>query len=356
MENKIKAIISVVIVVAVIGSGAGLYEHFAASNQQQEVVIYADYSPSLVQPLFNDFQNATGIKAVVQYGAMGTLQGKLIASRNAPQADVLFGGAPSAYISVENQSILQSYTPSALANQSEYIGNHVLWRSGNWTWFPYSYAVLGLSINYHLLANSSDPTNFTNLTNPIYKGKIVLENPATSTTTGIAFYSMVEQYYINHYGNTTGTQKFVSYMRALFNNSVAQTPSDDENAEVVLGQGGGAITIDWSYMPTLYQQLNGYTLKPQLLSTAVLGASAMALVNGAPHQKAAEAFVNWILSKQGQTDIGTILHKPPVISGVPIPAGSFSLSSIIPVAFPYNQSFTVSHATQIDNLFTTYDS
>ncbi len=350
-----KAIISIVIVVAVIGSGVTIYEHVATPTQQ-EVVIYADYSPSLVQPLFNDFQNATGIKAVVQYGAMGTLQGKLIASKNSPQADVLFGGAPSAYISVENQSILQKYTPSAIANQSEYIGNHVLWRSGNWTWFPYSYAVLGLSINYKQLSNSSDPTNFTNLTNPIYKGKIVLENPATSTTTGIAFYSMVEQYYIDHYGNTTGTQKFVSYMRGLFNNSVTQTPSNDENAEVVLGQGNGAITVDWSYMPTLYDQLNGYTLKPQLLSTAVLGASAMGLINGAPHQKAAEAFVNWILSTQGQTDIGKILHKPPVISGVPIPAGSFSLSSIIPVAFPYSQSFTASHATQIDNLFTTYDS
>ncbi|MHB1439911.1 MAG: ABC transporter substrate-binding protein [Cuniculiplasma sp.] len=355
MEGKMKILLSVVLAVIIVASGIGVYEYYGTHSKQKVVVIYADYSPSLVQPLFNDFQNATGIKVVVQYGAMGTLQGKLISSKGSPQADVLFGGAPSAYISVKNQGILQSYKPPAIANQSEYIGNHVLWRSGNWTWFPYSYAVLGLSINYKLLANSSDPTNFTQLTSPEYKGKLVLENPTTSTTTGIAFYSMVEQYYIDHYGNTTGTQMFTSYMRGLFNNSVAQTPSDDENAEVVLGQGGGAITIDWSYMPTLYDQLNGYTLKPDLLSTAVLGASAMALINGAPHQSNAEAFVNWILSKQGQTDIGIILHKPPVITGVPIPAGSFSLNSIIPVAFPYSQSFTSTHATQIDNLFQTYD-
>jgi ABC-type Fe3+ transport system, periplasmic component len=333
----------------------GVYLHFSAADKQKEVVIYADYSPSLVQPLINDFQNATGIKAVVEYGAMGTLTGKLIASQNDPQADVLFGGAPSAYINAEKHSIFQDYAPPAIANQTEYIGNHVLWRSANWTWIPYSYAVLGLSINYKKLANSSDPTNFTQLTNPIYKGKIILENPTTSTTTGIAFYSMVEQYYIDHNGTTKGTQDFDKYMRALFNNRAKNVPADDEDAEVLLGEGNGAISIDWSYMPVLYDQMDHYTLKPDLLSTAVLGASAMALIKDAPHTNSGKAFINWILSKEGQQDIGSILHKPPVISGVSIPAGSFSLSDLEHVAFQYSQSFTSSHASQIDQLFTQYD-
>lgn len=355
MEKNMKIIVSVILVIIVIVGGLGLYIHYSSSGTTQTVVIYADYSASLAQPLFNLFQNDTGIKPVVVYGAMGTLIGKIIASKANPQADVLFGGSPSAYIGAENQSVFMDYTPSAISNQTEYVGNHVLWRDANWAWYPYSYAVLGLSINYNNLKNSSEPTNFTQLVNSSFKGKIVMENPTTSTTTGIAFYSMVEQYYIDHYGNTTGTNMFTTYMRGLLNNSVPNYPSTDENAETYLGQSSSAqITFDWSYMPTLYNQLNGYPLKPDLLSTAVLGASAMAIINGGPHKLNAEAFVNWLLSVKGQTAIGNIFHKPPIITGVPIPAGSFSLATVEPIAFPYSQSFTTSHAAQIDQIFTQY--
>jgi len=45
-----------------------------------------------------NFTKDTGIKVIPVYGAMGTLVGKLVASKSNPQADVLFGGAPSAYI------------------------------------------------------------------------------------------------------------------------------------------------------------------------------------------------------------------------------------------------------------------
>ena len=347
----IAAIIAVVVIVAGIGIGLEYYHH----TSQKEVVIYADYGSTIASKYFDNFTNATGIKVVVTYGAMGTLTGKLIADSSNPQADVLFGGAPSSYIEAESHGIFASYTPTAIANQSEYLHGGI-WRAGNWDWYPFTYAVLGMSVNTHNLGSAPMPTSFLNLTNSAYKGKIILENPSTSTTTGLAYFSVMYQYFLEKNNNDTSLAKaqFHSYVQGVLNNTItSQIQSDDENAEVALGQSStAAITIDWTYMPTLYAQEDGYSLVPALSNNTVLGPTAMAIINGAPHMTYAKDFVNWVLSTQGQQNITTIFHKPPIIAGVPVPAGSYSISQVKSDIFPYNQTMTSNNFDYISGLFT----
>jgi len=78
----------------------------------------------------------------------------------------------------------------------------------------------------------------------------------------------------------------------------------------------------------------------------------MSIVKGAPHMTYAEDFVNWVLSTQGQQNITAIFHKPPIIAGIPIPAGSFSIAQVQKDIFPYNQTFTTNNANYISGLFT----
>ncbi len=354
--KKQTGIIAAIVVVVVVIAGVAIGVNYLNSSKApaKEVVIYADYGSSLASKYFDNFTNATGIKVVATYGSMGDLEGKLIADASNPQADILFGGAPSAYISAESHGIFQNYTPAAIANQSEYLHGG-LWRSANWTWYPFTYAVLGLSINTKNLPANEIPTSFLNLTNSEYKGKIILENPSTSTTTGLAFYSLVYQYYMQKANNNTATAKanFKTYMSALMNNSVTPIQSDDENAEVALGQSSSAaITIDWTYMPSVYHSEDGYSLSPDLLNSTVLGPTAMSIVKGAPHMTYAEDFVNWVLSHSGQQNITKVFDKPPIISGIPIPAGSFSISMVQSDIFPYNQTFTTNNANYISGVFT----
>lgn len=351
-KSVVTIIVAIVIVVAAIA--IGVYYYNSSKTATKEVVIYADYGSTLASKYFDNFTNATGIKVVATYGAMGTLTGKLIADSSNPVADVLFGGAPSAYISAESHNIFASYTPPAIANQSEYLHGG-LWRSANWTWYPFTYAVLGMSVNTHNLGSAPFPTSFLNLSNPVYKGKIIMENPSTSTTTAIAYFSLMYQYFLYKYNNVTTVAQshFKSYVSAVLNNTItSQIQSDDENAEVALGQSStAAITIDWTYMPSLYASEDGYPLVPALPNETVLGPTAMAIVNGAPHMTYAKDFVNWVLSREGQQNITAIFHKPPIIAGVPVPAGSYSISQVENDIFPYNQTFTTNNFNYITGLF-----
>ena len=169
---------------------------------------------------------------------------------------------------------------------------------------------------------------------------------------------MISSYAVHYYENISYYEPWnCQTYHAVLNNTVTPIQSDDENAEVALGQSStAAITIDWTYMPSLYASENGYSLAPALPNATVLGPTAMAIVNGAPHMTYAKDFVNWVLSKQGQQNITTVFHKPPIITGVPIPAGSFSISQVQNDIFPYNQTFTTNNFNYITGVFNNFSS
>ncbi len=353
--KMIAIIVAVVIIVAAAAVGAYyLTRPSTSSSSQEEVVIYADYSANVAQPFFNNFTKDTGIKVIPVYGAMGTLVGKLVASKSSPQADVLFGGAPSAYIGAAQQGVLQPYEPNALKNYPAYLSDTSLYAS-NWTWYSFTYNILGIVVNTNLINQSMYPTSWWNLTNPEYKGKIVIENPSTSTTTGLGFFSLIYQIYVQKYGMASGTTYFKQYVSALLNNTVAPIAPDDEHAETIVGEGTGGITIDWINGPVLYKNLDGYPLIPIMVNQNILGPTAMGIVKGAPHMAAAEAFINWVLSQQGQSLLPTIFLKPAIMPYNITPPPYFpSLQQEEQYAFPYNQTWTVENAQNIDSIFNQY--
>jgi ABC-type Fe3+ transport system, periplasmic component len=353
------AIVIIVIIVAAIG---GVYYYYYQMQQasQRVVVIYADYSANVAQPYFNNFTADTGIKVVPLYASMGELVGKLVAEKSSPVADVLFGGAPSAYIGADEQGVLASYIPLAVKNDQTYLNAKSLY-SSDWTWYSFTYNILGIIINTQQMSkyNLPMPKSWWDLLNPVYKGHIIIENPSTSTTTGLGFFSLIWQIYISKYGMQNGTAAFENYVKNFMSNVVSPITPDDMHAETVLGQStdGAAITIDWINAAPLYKELDGYPLQAILVNDNILGPTAMGIVNGAPHMKAAEAYVNWVFSYQGQKLIPTVFLKPAIIYNNITPPGNFPpLSTEEQMAFPYNQTFTTQYASQIDSIFNQYSS
>ena len=358
-----KTVVAVIIIVIIVAAIGGIYYYYYQMQQaaQRMVVIYADYSANVAQPYFNNFSADTGIKVVPLYASMGELVGKLVAEKSSPVADVLFGGAPSAYIGAAQQGVLMSYVPPEVKNDQVYLAESGVLYSPDWTWYAFTYNILGIIINTQQMAKYNLPTphSWWDLLNPVYKGHIIIENPSTSTTTGLGFFSLMWQIYIAKYGMQNGTVAFENYVKTFMSNVVAPITPDDMHAETVLGQGtdGAAITIDWINAAPLYQKLDGYPLQAILVNDNILGPTAMGIVQGAPHLKAAEAYVNWVFSYQGQSLIPTVFLKPALLYNNITPPGNFPpLSVEEKLAFPYNQTFTTQYASQIDSIFNQYSS
>lgn len=358
-----KTAIAVIIIVIIVAAVGGVYYYYYQMQQasQKIVVIYADYSANVAQPYFNNFTADTGIKVVPLYASMGELVGKLVASKSSPVADVLFGGAPSAYIGADQQGVLMSYEPPEVKNDQIFLSESGVLYSKDWAWYAFTYNILGIIINTQQMSKYNLPTphSWWDLLNPVYKGHIIIENPATSTTTGLGFFSLIWQIYIAKYGMQNGTSAFENYVKTFMSNVVSPITPDDMHAETVLGEGtdGAAITIDWINAAPLYKELDGYPLQAILVNDNILGPTAMGIVQGAPHLKAAEAYVNWVFSYQGQKLIPTVFLKPALLYNNITPPGNFpSLSQEEQMAFPYNQTFTTQYANQIDSIFNQYSS
>ena len=110
----------------------------------------------------------------------GIVTAKLLAEKDRPQADAVWGLAASSLAILNQQDMLQPYSPTNLAN----IGANYRDASNPPAWVGMD--VWAATICFNTIEaekqNLPKPVSWEDLTNPVYQGKIVMPNPASSGT------------------------------------------------------------------------------------------------------------------------------------------------------------------------------
>ena len=213
-------------------------------------------------------------------------------------ADIYSGGPNSSYSSLYRGKILDSIKsalilPEVLDESKWYGGKHIFTDSEDQFIFVYIAlpGVRGLSYNSNLV-NAKEFKSFWDLTNPKWKGKITSQRPTeTGLSVNLQFY-----YYQPELGPefikrafsamevTFGDRRTITDWLAAGKFAICHGCRQVEKAS---GQGlpvEDFDTADWK--------------EGQPLST---GGGSISLIKGAPHPNAARVFINWFLSRKGQT-------------------------------------------------------
>jgi len=155
-------IISIFVISLVLGL-IGLAYRFVGKTQNQ-VVVYCAQDRVYAEPLFRDFEKATGIKvrAVYDSEAVKTvgLANRLLAERNHPQCDVFWGN--------------EEMRTRQLAAQD-------VFRETN-GWATFGYRSRRMVINTNQLSVASAPHSLIDLTNETWREKVALSYPQFGTT------------------------------------------------------------------------------------------------------------------------------------------------------------------------------
>ncbi|MGY4535259.1 iron(III) transport system substrate-binding protein [Pseudomonas sp. TE3786] len=110
----------------------------------------------------------------------GIVTAKLLAEKERPQADVVWGLAGSSLAILKQQGMLEAYAPANL----DKIGAHYRDASTPPSWVGMD--VWAATICFNTVEAEKlglpKPTKWEDLTNPVYKDKIVMPNPASSGT------------------------------------------------------------------------------------------------------------------------------------------------------------------------------
>jgi iron(III) transport system substrate-binding protein len=148
----------------------------------------------------------------------GVITAKLLAEKANPQADVVMGVAASSLALLDKQGMLQPYAPLNLdAIMSKYRDpkNPPAW---------WGMDVWGATVCFNTVEaqkrNLPKPESWKDLTKPIYKGQIVMPNPASS---GTGFFDVSA--WLTLWGDDNGKGGGWKYMDALHENIAQYTHS-----------------------------------------------------------------------------------------------------------------------------------
>ena len=153
----------------------------AASAQKTELLVYTALETDQIKAYEQAFTKAhpdIAIKWVRD--STGVITSKLLAEKANPQADLVVGVSASSLAVFDNEGMLQPYAPKGLDKISAKYRDPK--NPPSWVGMD----VYGAAICFNTVEAQKQglpkPATWKDLLNPIYKGKIVMPNPASSGT------------------------------------------------------------------------------------------------------------------------------------------------------------------------------
>jgi thiamine transport system substrate-binding protein len=201
--NKQRMMATIVLALLVFGACAG--GAGPSPTPPTQLVVLTHDAFAISDSVLAQFEAAHGVDVqILKGGDAGVMLNKAILTKDAPLADVLYGIDNTFLSRVVDAGIYDAYSSPALASVPDALEAGI---DGAVT--PIDYG--DVCLNYDKSAFSSDPppTTLEDLLDPAYAGKLVVENPATSSP-GLAFLLAT----IDRFGETnTGWQSYWQSLR-----------------------------------------------------------------------------------------------------------------------------------------------
>ena len=122
----------------------------------------------------------------------GIVTAKLLAEKNNPRADVIWGLAATSLMLLQSEGMLQSYAPKGLGKLDTKFRDSA--NPPSWTGMDAWIAAVCVNTVEAKRYNLPTPTSWMDLTDPVYKGHLVMPNPNSSGTGFLDVSSWLQMY------------------------------------------------------------------------------------------------------------------------------------------------------------------
>ncbi len=282
----------------------------AAAKREGKVAVAGQAGAEIRQALREPFERKYGI-AVEYLGMSGSeFAPRLTAERQAGQYlwDVHIGGTSTMINTLKPAGAMDPIEPALILPE---VKDPKVWRGGQLAFADKDRLLLlmiiqsseALWVNTNLV-RPEDVKSYRDLLDPKWKGKILAHDPRVAGGGQAKFQFM----YVH-------PELGPDFIRALAKQELALSRDHQQLAQW-LAEGKGTILLGSSRVTEGVMQA-GAPIKPidarQMKeggSTQAGTAGGLALVNRAPHPNAAKVYINWLLSREGQTSLARALQEP----------------------------------------------
>lgn len=299
------------------------------------LVIYSGRSEPLIQPVIDAFSaKYPSVEVLLKAGSNSEMANALLEEQVNPQADVFITTELFTVQSLTQQGVFQSYLPAG-ADQlpAEFLGP-----DNAWTGLTRRARVI--MYNVDLVSEDELPASIFELTDPKWRGQVA----AAGSTNG----SMQAQ--IASMRQLMGEEATAVWLNGLIANEVTFFGGHTDVRKAV-GAGEfklGLVNHYYFYLQQAEGSNVGIIFPDQAEGQIglITNATAAAVVNGAPNTMAAQAFIDFLVSAEGQKLFAELNYEYPLLPGVELhaavqPLDGFRLADVdvVQAALEFDATF-----------------
>lgn len=257
--------------------------------RQKEVIVYAydsfvnEWGPG--DAIIKAFEEKTGLTlTLVSIGDGGNIIAKVQSEKSSPVADIALGIDNNLAETAFKADIFDSYKPASFDD----IFPEILLDKKN-RLIPYDYSYF--AIIWDSLSGVEAPKSLEDLTKPEYEKKLILMSPKTSTP-GLGFALWTAAIYGKDYKD---------YWKRLNPSILTMSPSWSTGYGLFT-QGEAPLVCSYTTSPAYHVEYDNTDRYKALIFDEghIMQIEGAGILKNAPNRKGAEAFMDFLLSEEGQ--------------------------------------------------------
>jgi iron(III) transport system substrate-binding protein len=259
----------------------------APAAAQTELTVYTAVEAEDLQKYAERFNAAhPDIKINWVRDSTGIVTAKLLAEKNNPQADVVWGLAATSLLLLKSEGMLEPYAPKGV----EALDSKFVDKSTPPTWTGMDAWVAALCFNTIEAEKHGipAPTSWADLTDPVFKGHVVMPNPASSGTGFLDVSSWLQLF---------GEEGGWEYMDKLHGNIASYTHSGSKPCKMA-GSGETVVGVSFAFRGAK-EKAGGAPIDIIIPSEGVgWDMEATGIIAGTSKLDAVKTLVDWSVSRE----------------------------------------------------------
>jgi iron(III) transport system substrate-binding protein len=245
---------------------------------------YSIWPENWVRPMLQEFEKSAGIKVNFLRFSSGEALARVIAEKNNPRVDVLFGGPVETFAAGIKEGIFEPYRPPAYGALPPRFKHP----EGYWVGIADDPLVFMSNTKFLKENNLKAPASWNDLLHPAYKNMLQMADARTSGTAVTRIFSVLEV-------NGRDEEKAFEYLKKLRKNVQLYTKSGGGGTlPVGLGQAAAGIFF---IVDALDTQAKGYDVQLSFPREGIgTSAEAIALIKGAKNPELGKKLIDWATS------------------------------------------------------------
>jgi iron(III) transport system substrate-binding protein len=259
----------------------------APSLAAEQITVYSAGPANLIEPLSAAFTKQTGITVGLFQETTGKIMARLEAEASNPVCDVLISASQDNATDFDKRGMLLPYSSPNAAKVPDFLKGP--------TWVTQGISALGIVWNSG--TKTPRPAEWADLAKPAYKDAVTMPDPAESGASYELVQGLAKSLGWSYYENLKANGAIVSGANAAALNPVLQGAK-----AAVFG------AVDYL---ALDRKAKGETVEvifPQ--SGTVIAPRPMMIFKSSKHVEAAEKFIDYVLSPEGQAFVAKVYLAP----------------------------------------------